>query len=179
VSEGLIRIGQITAPHGVRGEVRVQPLTDYPERFATLHRALLGPEGSERPGAAEARPVEVRFKGTARGQILLQIAGITDRNQAEALRWQYLMVPRSEVYPLPEGHYYIFDLIGLAVVDPAGAPLGKLVDVDRNSPAHDLYVVETAPGKRYMVPAVQAYIKEINLEKGYMVVQPVPGLLED
>lgn len=166
----LIRIGQITGPHGVRGDVRVHPLTDFPERFVTLRRALLGPE---------ARPVGVRFRGSVRNLVILSLEGVTDRNQAEALRWQYLMVPRSEVHPLPEGHYYIFDLIGLDVVDPEGRPLGKLVDVDRNCPVHDLYVVETAPGKRHMVPAVREFVRDIDLAAGRMVVQPIPGLLED
>lgn len=168
--QDLIRIGQITGAHGVRGEVRVYPLTDFPERFTNLRRALLGPE---------ARPVGVRFRGTVRNLVILALEGVTDRNQAEALRRQYLMIPRSEVYPLPEGHYYIFDLIGLDVVDPEGRPLGKLVDVDRNSPVHDLYVVETAPGKRYMVPAVREFVRSIDLAAGRIVVQPIPGLLED
>ncbi len=166
----MIRIGQITAPHGVRGEVRVYPLTDFPERFVRLRRALLGPD---------ARPVGVRYRGEVRGLIVLAIEGCTDRNQAEKLRRQYLSVPRSEVWPLPEGHYYDFDLIGLDVVDPEGAHLGKVVEVDHNSPVHDLYVVETAPGKRYMVPAVRTFVREIDLEQGRMVIKPIPGLLED
>lgn len=166
----LIRIGQITGAHGVRGDVRVYPLTDFPERFTTLHRALLGPEG---------RPIGVRFRGSVRNLVILSLDGITDRNQAEALRGQYLQVPRSEVYPAPEGSFYIFDLIGLDVVDPEGRPLGKLVDVDQNSPVHDLYVVETAPGKRYMVPAVREFVRSIDLREGRIVIQPIPGLLED
>ena len=166
----LIKIGQITSPHGVKGEVRVFPLTDFPERFATLRTALLGPE---------ARPVQVRFKGTVKNMIILQVDGAEDRDQAERLRLQYLQVPKSEVHPLPEGHYYVFDLVGLDVVDPEGNPLGKLVAVDSGSPAHDIYVVETAPGKRYMVPAVRTFVREISLEKGRVVIAPIPGLLEE
>jgi 16S rRNA processing protein RimM len=170
VAEELVKIGQITSPHGVRGEVRVFPLSDFPERFATLRQALLGPE---------ARPVGVRFEGTVKNMIILRIEGIDDRDKAEKLRLQYLQVPKSEVFPLPEGHYYVFDLIGLDVVDPEGKPLGKLAKVEHSSPAHDIYVVEVAPGKRYMVPAVREFVKEISLEKGQIVIQPIPGLLED
>ncbi|MFZ5814846.1 MAG: ribosome maturation factor RimM [Bacillota bacterium] len=166
----LIRIGQITAPHGVHGAVRVFPLSDFPERYRTLRRALLG--------SAE-RPVGVRFRGFVKNLVILELEGFADRNQAESLRGQYLLVPRSEVHPLPEGHYYDFDLIGIEVVDPGGARLGRLVEVDHNSPVHDLYVVETAPGKRYMVPAVRQFVKEIDLAGGRMVIQPIPGLLED
>lgn len=170
MSEELIKIGQITAPHGIRGEVRVYPLTDFPERFTTLRQVLLGPE---------ARPVGVRARGVVKNLIVLQIDGVNDRDQAEKLRLQYLQVPKSEVHPLPEGHYYVFDLIGLDVADPDGKHIGKLVGVDQSSPVHDLYVVETAPRKRYMVPAVKAFVKEISLEKGRVVIEPIPGLLED
>ncbi|HEY8347909.1 MAG TPA: ribosome maturation factor RimM [Symbiobacteriaceae bacterium] len=166
----LIRIGRITAPHGVRGEVRVQPLTDFPERFTTLRRVLLG---------TEARSVGVRYRGTVRGMVILALEGVTDRNEAEKLRGQLLLVPRSEVHPLPPGQYYVFDLIGLEVVDPRGNWLGTLADVDRSATVHDLFVVETASGKRCLVPAVQAFIREVNLAEGRVVIQPIPGLLED
>lgn len=165
----LVKIGQITSPHGVHGELRVYPLTDFPERFATLRHALIGPE---------ARPVAVRCRGMMKNLVILQIDGVTDRDAAERLRLQYVQVPHSEVHPLPEGHYYVFDLIGLAAVDPEGQPLGKLVSVDSN-PAQDIYVIETAPGKRYMVPAVREFVKAIDLDQGRIVIQPIPGLLED
>jgi 16S rRNA processing protein RimM len=169
-SEDLIKIGQITGPHGIRGEVRLFPLTDFPERFTTLRQALLGPE---------ARPIALRCRGTVKNLIILEIEGVTDRDQAEKLRLMYLQVPKADIYPLPEGYHYVFDLIGLDVVDPEGNPLGKLVDVDRASPAHDLYVVETGLRKRYMVPAVKEFVREIDLEKGRVVIAPIPGLLED
>ncbi|MEW8977803.1 MAG: ribosome maturation factor RimM [Symbiobacterium sp.] len=166
----LIRIGQVTAPHGVRGAVRVYPVTDFPERFTTLRRVLLG--GPDRPAA-------VKFRGFVKNLVILEIEGVTDRNQAEKLRGVNLLVPRSEVYPLPEGYYYDFDIIGIDVVDTQGSFLGRVVEVDHNIPVHDVYVVETAPGKRYMVPAVRQFIKEVDLEAGRMVIDPIPGLLED
>jgi len=166
----LIRIGQITAPHGVRGAVRVYPLSDFPERYRTLRRAFLGDE---------TRPLQVRFRGFVGRLVILELEGITDRNQAERLRGQYLLVRRSEVHPLPEGYYYDFDIIGLDVVDPEGKPLGRVTGVDHNVPVHDLYLVETAPGKVYAVPAVKEFVKEIDLAGGRMVIQPIPGLLED
>lgn len=166
----LVRIGQITSPHGVRGAVRVFPLSDFPERYRTLRRALLG---------SADRPVGVRFRGFVKNLVILELDGFSDRDQADALRGQYLLVPRSEVHPLPEGYYYDFDLIGIDVVDLEGNLLGRLAEVDHNSPVHDLYVVETAPGKRYMVPAVRQFVREIDLVGGRMVIAPIPGLLED
>ncbi|HEY3364753.1 MAG TPA: ribosome maturation factor RimM [Symbiobacteriaceae bacterium] len=166
----LIKIGVVTGAHGLHGEIRVLPLTDFPERFATLRQTLLGPD---------ARPTAIRFRGTVKELIICTFDGVEDRTQAEKLRGQYLQVPKSEVYPLPEGSYYIFDLIGLAVIDPEGNPLGTLVEVEHGNAAHDLYVVETAPRKRYMVPAVREFVKEIDLAKGHVVIAPIPGLLED
>ena len=166
----LIRIGQVTAPHGVRGAVRVFPTTDFPERFVTLRQVLI--EGSD-------RPVGVRFRGFVKTLVILELEGVTDRNQAEKLRGANLLVPRAEVHPLPDGYYYDFDLIGIDVVDPEGRLLGRVVEVDHNTPVHDLYVVEVAPGKRYMVPAVRQFVKEVDLEAGRMVIEPIPGLLED
>lgn len=170
MAEDLVKIGQITSPHGVQGEVRVYPLTDFPERFKTLRRALLGPD---------AKPVGIRFQGMVKNMVILAIDGVQDRDQADKLRLQYVQVPKSEVHKLPEGHYYVFDLLGLDVVDPDGKLLGKLVDVTTDSPAHDIYVVETAPRKRFMVPAVKQFVKSIDLAGGRIVVEPIPGLLED
>lgn len=166
----LIKIGQITSPQGIRGEVRVFPLTDFPERFHTLRQALLGPA---------ARPVGIQYRGVAGNVLIVAIDGVLDRDQADKLRGQYLQVPRSEVHPLPEGYYYDFDLIGLAVVDPEGKPLGRLAGVDRSSPVHHLYVVETPDGKQYLVPAVKAFVQEIDLAHGRIVITPIPGLLEE
>lgn len=170
VKPEMIRIGQVTAPHGVRGAVRVFPLSDFPERYRKLRRVFVD---------GQAEPLQVRFRGFVGRLVILEVEGITDRNQAERLRGQYLLVPRTEVYPLPQGYYYDFDLIGLDVVDPGGNPLGRVAGVDHNSPVHDLYLVETAPGKVYPVPAVREFVKEIDLAGGRMVIQPIPGLLED
>lgn len=166
----LVKIGQITSAHGVRGEVRVFPLTEFLERFAKLKTALLGPE---------QKVVRVKYRTVVKNMIILSIEGVDDRDEAEKLRGQYLQVPKEEVYKLPEGHYYVFDLEGLSVVDPEGNPLGRLVEVNQSSPAHDIYVVETPDRKRYMVPAVQQFVKQIDVPGGKIVIQPIPGLLED
>jgi 16S rRNA processing protein RimM len=166
----LIKIGQITSPHGIRGEVRLFPLIDVMERFEQLTQVLLGPD---------MRAVTVHYKGMIKNMVILKIEGVESRNQAEELRLQYMQVPKTDVPALPKGSYYLADLIGLHVIDLEGNPIGKLVEVDQSSPAHDLYVVETAPHKRFMVPAVKAFVREISLEKGHVVIAPVPGLFEE
>lgn len=168
MAEGLVRIGQITAPHGVRGDVRVFPLTDFPERFEALGEVLLGPE---------ARPVRVHVRGTVRDLIVLKFDGVDDRNAAEKLRGAYLQVERSQVHPPPEGYYYAFQLIGLQVVDPNGEPLGSVLDFE-NGAAHALYVVKRPDGHIFRVPAVAQFVEQIDLEAGRVVIRPIPGLMD-
>lgn len=168
MAEGLVRIGQITSAHGVRGDVRVFPLTDFPERFEALGEALLG---------EEARRVRVTFRGTVRNLLILKLEGVDDRNAAEKLRGAYLQVARDNVHPPPEGYYYAFQLIGLHVVDPDGQPLGQVLDFE-NGTAHDLYVIKQPNGHVFRVPAVAQFVEQIDLEAGRLVIRPIPGLMD-
>jgi 16S rRNA processing protein RimM len=168
MDEPLVSVGQITAPHGVRGEVRVFPLTDDPQRFRSLTDAVLG---------EDARPVRVSFRGIVKNLVILHIEGVADRNAAEKLRGAYLRVPRSRVHPLPPDSYYVFDLVGLTVRGEDGSELGTLAAVE-TLPAHDLYVVRQPNGKLFRVPAVAAFIVRIDLPGRQMVIRPVPGLIE-
>ncbi|MDI6870331.1 MAG: ribosome maturation factor RimM [Bacillota bacterium] len=169
-----VAIGEIVAPHGLRGEVRVLPLTDFPERFETTGRVLLGPPGGEPAGA----PVAVERARRQGRLVLLKLAGVDSVEAAESLRGRLLFVPRQEVVPLPEGRFYVFDLVGLLVVTEDGAPLGKLVAVLDN-PANDLFVVRPPGGGRdILLPALKSVVREIDLAGGRMVVSPLPGMLE-
>lgn len=166
--DGLIRIGQITAPHGVRGEVRVFPLTDFPERFESLGEVLVG---------EEARRVRASFQGTVKNLIILRLENISDRNAAEKLRGEYLQVPRAETPPLPKGHYYIFDLVGLTVIDPEGNSLGILTAVEEG-PAHDIYVVTKPDRSIFRVPAVSQFVEQVDMDGRRLVIRPIPGLCD-
>ena len=103
-----LMIGQVIKPQGVRGEIKVLPLTDDPERFLDLARVFLDETGGE--------ALAVRAARTREGYAYLSLAGVEDRDAAEALRGRELFVPRAEAAPLPEGRYYIADLIGMQVV---------------------------------------------------------------
>lgn len=156
------------AAHGVGGEVRVYPHSDFPERFQDLTEVLLGPE---------ARPCQVRFRAFHRGLVLLSIEGCSTRAEAAAMRGTLLYLHKNDLPPLPPGEYYFYQLVGLQVVDTAGAALGRVVAVE-HKPAHDLYWVETPAGSRHPIPAVRAIVQEIDLGAGRMVIRPLPGLLE-
>lgn len=165
-------IGAVTAPHGVRGEVRVLPLTDFPDRFFDLKRVYLL-VGQTR----EERRVE-GVKALSRGLFLLKLAGIDRREEAEGLRRAEVQVPRAEAAPLPPGRHYIFDLIGLPVVTVNGEELGKLKEV-LTTAANDVYVVEDQRGREILIPAVRHVVLSIDVERGEIVVDPPLGLLEE
>lgn len=160
-----IAIGEVIRPHGVRGEVRVKPFTAHPERFLSLEQVYVG--GVRR---------RVRGARLAGGEVILSLEEADTRDQAAALRGQLLEVDPEEVFPLPEGEYYWFQLRGLRVVTPDGREAGTVVDVEAY-PAHDLLVVERG-GRRFLVPAVRDLVREVDLAGGFLVVNDIPGLLE-
>ncbi len=166
-------IGRILRPHGVRGEVAVEPLTDYPERFQAGARLFLGPE-------LGATPVPVTI-GSARphqDRILLRLEQTADRNAAEQLRGLCFFIPLEEAAPLDEDSYYPHELIGLQVRLEDGRELG-LVDELMQAGGNDVLVVRS-PERRgdVLVPLAGPFIREIDLEEGVVTVVAVPGLLD-
>ncbi len=157
-------VGQVTAPFGVKGEVKVRPETDLPERFQRLRQVRLEfPSGEERP--IHIRRVRVTAKG-----LLVTFEGYEDRPQAEALRGAWVKIKHSMALPLPEGSYYIHELVGLHVVTEEGRELGEITEVIK-SPANDVYVTPHA-----MIPALREVVKRIDLEQKLMVVSLPEGL---
>jgi len=158
----------VLRPHGIRGELRVEILTDYPERIA-LHRVLyLGPES--RPYPVEG----VRFH---RGAALIKLAGCDDRTAAEALRGQWVQVPIEAAVPLEEGEYYHFQVVGVEVITAEGESLGRIVEVI-DTGANDVYVVH-GPRGEVLIPAIEDVVRELDLEARRMIVEILPGLLEE
>lgn len=154
-----LRIGLVVKPQGVRGELKVQPLTDDPGRFAALQSIYLEGKGGMAPHAVTS--VSVREDG-----VYLKMEGISDRNQAELLRGCYLCVDREHAVKLPEGRYFICDLIGCRVLDSGGRELGVLSDILQHGAA-DVYVVS---GERpFMVPALKKLLCEVDVQNKRIV----------
>jgi 16S rRNA processing protein RimM len=158
--DSLITIGKITAPHGVKGDVRVMPLTDFPERFRELKKVLLE-DGTSLPIA------EVKYHNQL---ILLKFMGLNNKNDVEPLRGKLLMVERKDAVPLPEGHYYIFDIIGLDTVTETGQYLGKVTEV-LHTGSNDVYVVENAGEKPQLIPALKTVVLNIDVKSKKMLVK--------
>lgn len=167
-----VSIGQVTAPHGLQGEVRVYPLTDVEGRFHDVERVYLLPEG-----VATRRVVHVERAVYRRNLVIVKLREVNDIDEAETLRGALVQVPVEEVAPLPEGTYYVFQLVGLRVETVDGAPVGRIIDVITNSAANDVYVVERPDAQPALIPAVRHIVREIDIEKGRMTIDPMPGLL--
>ena len=168
----LLEIGKIVTAHGLKGEVRVYPDSDFPERFEAPGRRWM-----LRPGATEPEPIELisGYLLEGKGLYVLQLEGIGDRTQAEALRGCKLLVPASDRPELTEGEFHVADLIGLAVFDQASQTLiGTVTDI---LPAgQDLLEVTHATGK-VLIPFVEPIVPIVDLDQGRIEITPPPGLI--
>lgn len=172
-----ITIGQITAPHGLDGGMRVFPLTDVEGRFDQLEQAFL-----LRQGEHEHRPVQVRRVRYQRNLVLVWFEELDSIEAAERYRNALIQVPSNQVAPLPEGYHYVFELVGLRIETTSGEYVGKLKDVVSAGGANDVYVVRRPreDGKRpdeVLIPAIRQVVKEIDIEGGRILIDPMPGLL--
>lgn len=145
---------------GLKGELRVQSLSDNPKRFAPRSKLWLG-----------TQPVSVVRSREAQGYVYLTLKGFTDRSSIEHFRGAIVQVPEGDLPPLPEGEFYRFQLVGLAVFDRAGAALGTVEEVLETG-ANDVYRVRTADDGEILIPALQDVVVSIDLEAKRMVVDP-------
>jgi 16S rRNA processing protein RimM len=165
-------VGRVLRPHGVRGELAVEVLSDAPDRFAP--GAELG--AGDPDGDGPLRPVTVTAARLHLGRLLLRLDGVEDRDAAERLRGALLSIPMEAARPLAGDEFWPHQLVGLAVVDRQGRRRGEVADVLPGT-AHDLLAVDLPGGERRLVPAVAALVT-VELEAGRVLVDAVPGLLD-
>jgi 16S rRNA processing protein RimM len=165
----LVAVGRIIRPQGRRGEVRVEPLTDSPERLAELRECWLVP-----PAAGERYEVEaVWFQGPVP---VVKLAGSASMTDAEALVGRLVTIPRASVRPLPPDRYYTFDLVGCVVETPEGMSLGTITEVVAG-PEHDYWTVRRGD-RAWSLPAVTALVERVDLAARRVVARPPEGLVE-
>ncbi|MFM9874628.1 MAG: ribosome maturation factor RimM [Fimbriimonadaceae bacterium] len=157
-----ITIGKVVGPHGILGGLKIAPTTSFLQRFEPGRTIYINDE-----------PVTVKRLMAHKSQIRIETKEITDRNQAERLKWALVSVPADETPELEEDEFFSADLIGLKAVDESGNQLG-VVDEVFSSPAHDVLKIGSA-----MVPAVMEFVKEVDLENGVIVITPIPGMFEE
>jgi 16S rRNA processing protein RimM len=166
----LLVVGRINRPHGVRGAVIVEGISDWPERFRPGARLLLE--------AAPSRFEEVTVQSCSphKGGLLMSLSGVADRDSAEGLRGCLLFIPADEAAPLEEKEYWIHDLIGMSVVNEEGGRLGVVTDYSSGT-TQDLLLVEDNNGKDFAIPFVSEFIKRIDRESSAITVRVIEGLV--
>ncbi len=166
----LITIGKAVKPFGVKGEIKIEPLTDFPERFKKLRRVyLVSPVGKE--FACEVR--SVRYAGD---EMYLQFVGYDSPEKAKALNGWLIKVPEEEAVPLPDGSFYWFELVGMEVVTESGEGLGTIVDIFETG-SNDVYVLKKGRKETY-IPATKEVIRQVDRKAKRMIIRVVEGLLE-
>ena len=158
-------IGRINAPWGLKGHVKVTPLTTNPERFVVGAVMLLK--------GVRARIEDIE---TPLGFPCVLFEGHEGRNAAEALRGVIIEIAETDLPPLPEGEYYAHDLVGMDVVTTSGGSVGRLEQVLVTG-ANDVYLVRLPNQKDVLIPALEHIVIEIDVPGKRMVIEPVKGLL--
>ncbi|GAB1422119.1 ribosome maturation factor RimM [Anaerolineales bacterium] len=167
-------IGQVLRPHGIKGELRVRILTDYPERLRSLKQLFIGKDPYQK-NQKNARIQGVRFH---QDYLLLQLEEVNNRDLADRLRGYYLMIDIENAVPLEEGEVYAYQMIGLDIFTDQGKHLGKLSEILETG-ANDVYIVQSEQYGEILIPAHDETVLEINLEKERIIVQLPDGLLPD
>jgi 16S rRNA processing protein RimM len=168
-SQELIKVGRIVGTHGLKGTLKVESLTDFPERFKTEQKLKIG-QGNA------ARELTLEICTLHRGQLLMKFKEIETLEEAVKYRDKFISVTSDELYPLPEGAYYQFQLIGMKVYDLEKGFLGLVIDILETG-ANDVYVIKSDVYGEILIPAIKQVIHEVDLTNQCMRVQLLPGLL--
>ena len=159
VPDGRIVIGRVGAAHGIQGDLRIIPLTDFPERFAALREIMVGDE------LLHVERVKPQGKN-----VLMRFREYAVREEAQRLTGRLLTVARADASPLDEGEYYVFDIVGLTVYDEADNELGTVENVIRTG-SNDVYAVRAEDGREILVPALRTAVLAIDVPGGRMTVR--------
>lgn len=161
MSNDYVEIGKILAPHGVRGDVRIIPLLEDTNYFFEVSEIIVASLGS----------MQIENARWNKKFILLKIKNYDSMDAAETLRGKMIVVKKEDMAKLPDGRYYVYDLIGMEVFDLSGVSLGKLTEILSPS-STDVYVVTDSENKTMMFPALKTIVKEIDTVNKKMIVDP-------
>lgn len=169
-SQERVTIGKVLKPRGVRGEVKVLPLTDIPDRFEQLETVYV------EIAHKQVRRLTIERVRYYKGLVYLFFQGLNTIEDVQDFVGNPLQVERSQVPELPEGVFYHFEIIGLEVYTDNSQYVGRVVDILETG-ANDVYIVRDKE-REHLIPAHKDIVTEINLEKGMITVHPLKGLLD-
>ena len=165
-----ILIGEVVAPFGIRGQIKVKSYTDHVEHLRRRIRVVyLGPKRQEYvlKGVIEHKP----------GLLVLSLGGVTTREEAEGLRGQEVSILDRDAAPLEEGEYFIHQLYGLSVVTEEGAEIGKVREVLETG-ANEVLIVTRPNQPDGLIPMIRDVVQELDIANGRVVVRLLEGLLD-
>ena len=161
-----IKIGKIVNTVGLKGEVKVYNYSDSIEIYETIESIYV-----------DDRLTVIENVRAQKNMVILKLEGADDRNAAEALRGKELYITEDDLPELPEGQYYVRDLIGMSVTEEDGNLLGHVTDVLQNT-AQDIFEVESENGKKLLIPKVDQFVLDIDAEKREITVRLIEGMLD-
>lgn len=161
-----IKIGKIVNTVGLKGEVNPYNYSDSIEIYETVESIYV-----------EDRLTVIENVRAQKNMVILKLEGADDRNAAEALRGRELYITEDDLPELPEGRYYVRDLIGMSVTEEDGNLLGHVTDVLQNT-AQDIFEVESENGKKLLIPKVDQFVLDIDAEKREITVRLIEGMLD-
>lgn len=171
VMEDLFRVGVIANTHGIKGEVKVFPTTDNPERFKKIKKVILDAK-------REKIDLEIQSARFFKNLVIVKFKGIDDINNIEKYKGCDLYVTRENATPLNEGEYYIADLIDMRVVDEEGNELGVLFDVMQTG-ANDVFVIKLKENdKELLLPNIPDCVLDVNMDERTVKVHVLDGLMD-
>ncbi|WP_077367410.1 ribosome maturation factor RimM [Anaerosalibacter sp. Marseille-P3206] len=164
-----IQVGKITNTHGIKGELKIFPLTDNINRFDELKSVFVGEAKTK---------VNIEKTWYKKDFVIIKFKEFDDINQVICYKDEYIYIDAEDKVKLPENAYFIFDIIGCKVVDIRGNSIGIVKDVMTNF-SNDIYVVKDSKlGKEYLIPAVKQFVVDVDIEDKVITIEPIEGLIE-
>lgn len=164
-----IQIGKIINTHGIKGQVKAYPLTDDIKRFSSLKTVYLG------DSKIKVRVEEVKYH---KNMVILKFEEFNNINEILSYKDDFIYIDEKDKIDLPEGCFFIFDIIDCLVFDIKGKKIGVVTQVIQSA-SNDVYVVEDARNnKEYMIPAVKEFIVHVDIHNKKIVIDPIEGMIE-
>lgn len=151
-----VKIAYVENTHGVRGEIRVRSLSTVENRLETVKKIYMGEEKT---------PYSIDKARKHKGNTLWQLEGLDNLNDVEKFKGQYVYVPEEDVAELPENAWYYFDLIGLKAIDRESKETVGVVEAIEETFANEVLVIKKEDGSIFMIPFVDAFVGEVNLQE--------------
>lgn len=164
-----IKVGRIINTHGIRGELKVLPLTDNLDRFDDLKIVYIGNNKEK---------VEIEQVKYHKGLAIIKLKEFDNINQVLKFKDDFLYIDVEDKVELPEDHYFIFDIVDCNVYDTKGRKIGVVTDVLQYT-SNDVYVVkDMEKNKEYLIPAVKEFVVDIDVENKKIIIDPIEGMIE-